>query len=113
MNNQENERRRFLKAAMAGGAVAAVGMPQRAPAQVPEAKPAVAPDTAPPGYIYLPPKAATEFHITPMDEAQWRYGRLAPLGKPRRESEWRVRRRQRQNYAYGVWPGGIFALRSA
>jgi gluconate 2-dehydrogenase gamma chain len=73
MNDQENERRRFLKAAIAGGAAAAVGVPPRAPAQVPEAKPAVTPDTAPPGYIYLHPEEAAFVealvdHMVPADE---------------------------------------------
>src|SRR5262245_66462384 len=73
MNNREIERRRLLKTALAGGAAAAVGVPQRAPAQAPVAKPTAAPDAVPPGYIYLHPEEAAFVealvdHMVPADE---------------------------------------------
>jgi gluconate 2-dehydrogenase gamma chain len=73
MNDRQNERRRFLKAAVASGAAAAVGVPQWAPAQEPGAKPVVAAEVAPQGYTYLHPQEAAFVealvdHMVPADE---------------------------------------------
>jgi gluconate 2-dehydrogenase gamma chain len=57
MDDQVNERRRFLKTALAGGAVAAVGLPNPADAQTAAAAAAKA-DAAPKGYTYLNPEEA-------------------------------------------------------
>jgi gluconate 2-dehydrogenase gamma chain len=72
MNNREIERRRLLKTALAGGAAAAVGVPQHAPAQAPVAKPTAAPDAVLPGYAYLHPEEAAFVealvdHMVPAD----------------------------------------------
>ena len=74
MDDHVNERRRFLKSAVAGGAVAAVGVPGAVDAQANAAAAAAAAkaDAAPKGYTYLNPEEAAFVealvdHMVPAD----------------------------------------------
>jgi gluconate 2-dehydrogenase gamma chain len=74
MDDQVNQRRRFLKTAVAGGAVAAAGLPSPADAQTATAAAAAAKaDAAPKGYTYLNPEEAAFVealvdHMVPADD---------------------------------------------
>ena len=75
MDDHVNERRRFLKSAVAGGAVAAVGVPGAVDAQANAAAAAAAAkaDAAPKGYTYLNPEEAAFVealvdHMVPADK---------------------------------------------